>query len=131
MKLKKLRCKKSRAWVPNEYLTEVAGFCDKGFFQVTREFSFPCTFTPHQTLVVNIENLELTEGEYAVEQIRCGNCGGPVEVIEVDEDEILARVRTKEVDMNVALQKRAADEEKQRVTEARQRKAPPPSAPTA
>ena len=113
MNTRKLRCKKSRAWVPNEFLTEVTGFCDKGFFQVTKEFSFPCTFTPRATLVVNLESTELSEGEYSVAQIRCGNCGGPVEVVEVDESEILNRVRTKEVDMNVALQERAAREERE------------------
>jgi hypothetical protein len=106
----KLRCHKSRAWVPNEFLTEVAGFCDKGFFQITREFSFPCTFTPNQSLVVNLEDMELAEGEYDIEQVRCGNCGGPVEMVQVDEEEILARVRSKEVDMNVALRKRAERE---------------------
>ena len=106
----KLRCHKSRAWVPNEFLTEVAGFCDKGFFQITREFSFPCTFTPNQSLVVNLEEMELAEGEYSIEQVRCGNCGGPVEMVQVDEEEILARVRSKEVDMNVALRERTERE---------------------
>ena len=110
MLVRKLRCLKSRAWVPNEFLTEVAGFCDKGFFQLTREFSVPCTFTPHGGLVINLESMELAPGEYAIEQVRCGNCGGAVELIDVDEEEILARVRSKEVDMNVALRERTERE---------------------
>jgi len=110
VQVRKLRCKKSRAWVPNEFLTEVAGFCDKGFFQLTREFSVPCTYTPHGALVVNLESMELSESEYTIAQVRCGNCGGAVEGVEVDEDEILARVRSKEVDMNVALRERTERE---------------------
>ena len=110
MLVRKLRCLKSRAWVPNEFLTEVAGFCDKGFFQITREFSFPCTFTPNQSLAVNLEEMSLSEGEYSIDQVRCGNCGGSVETIEVDEEEILARVRSKEVDMNEALRERTLRE---------------------
>ena len=113
MNVRKLRCKKSRAWVPNEFLTEVTGFCDKGFFQITKEFSFPCTYTPRGTLVVNVESTEIEEAEYAIERVRCGNCGGVVEMIEVDEEAILTRVRTKEVDMNVALRERTAREERE------------------
>lgn len=111
MLVKKLRCLKARAWVPNEFLTEVTGFCDKGFFQIKQEFSFPCTFTPRLSLIVNLEAMELAEGEYQIEQVKCGNCGGPVELVEVDEESVLARVRSKEVDMNVALRARSEQEE--------------------
>lgn len=111
MLVKKLRCLKAKAWVPNEFLTEVTGFCDKGFFQITREFSFPCTFTPRLSLIVNLEAMELAADEYVIEQVRCGNCGGNVELVEVDEESVLARVRSKEVDMNVALRERSAQED--------------------
>lgn len=111
MLVKKLRCLKAKAWVPNEFLTEVTGFCDKGFFQITREFSFPCTFTPRLSLIVNLEAMELGEGEYSLDQVKCGNCGGSVELVEVDEESVLARVRSKEVDMNVALQERSQQED--------------------
>jgi len=104
---RQLRCKKSRGWLPNEYLTEIVGFCDKGFFRITKEFTFPCTYTPMgQLLIDSIENLEIDEAEYDLSMIRCGNCGEEVEFVEVDADEILDKIRSKEVDMNIALQKK-------------------------
>lgn len=105
---KMLKCKKSMGWLPNEYLTEIVGFCDRGFFKITREFTFPCIFTPGGSLLIDaIENMEIED--YDVDQIRCGNCGGPVEFVEVDDEEILTRIRSKEVDMNVALRKKECE----------------------
>jgi hypothetical protein len=113
MKRKLLRCKKSRGWLPNPYLTEIVGFCDKGFFKIRKEFAFPCTYTPGGRLLIDaIENMVLDESTYDITQIRCGNCGGEVEFVDVDADEILNRIRSKEVDMNVALQKRDGEIEK-------------------
>lgn len=112
MKRRQLRCKKSRGWLPNPYLTEIVGFCDKGFFKIKKEFSFPCTYTPGGKLLIDsIENMVLEESSYETAQIRCGNCGGEVEFVEVDADEILNKIRTKEVDMNVALQKQSRETE--------------------
>ncbi|MHC5039772.1 MAG: hypothetical protein ACYTHM_20905 [Planctomycetota bacterium] len=114
MKRQLLRCKKSRGWLPNEYLTEIVGFCDKGFFRITREFTFPCTYTPHGNLLIDaIENLGIEESEYDLTMIRCGNCGGEVEFTEVDPDNILDRIRSKEVDMNVALHEKTRRREKE------------------
>ena len=111
MKVRLLRCKKSRGWLPNEYLTEIVGFCDKGFFRIRKEFTFPCTYTPTGQLLIDaIENLQIGEEEYDLSMIRCGNCGGEVEFVEEDADQILDRIRSKEVDMNVALQKRSRKE---------------------
>ena len=108
MEKRLLRCKKSRGWLPNEYLTEIVGFCDKGFFKITKTFTFPCTYTPMGQLLIDaIENLEIGEEDYAIDMLRCGNCGGEVEFTEVDADEILDKIRSKEVDMRAALQKRA------------------------
>jgi hypothetical protein len=103
-----LRCKKSRGWLPNEYLTEIVGFCDKGFFKIRKGFEFPCTYTPLGNLLIDaIENLEIDEEDYELSMLRCGNCGGEVEFVdEVDPDEILDKIRSKEVDMNIALQKK-------------------------
>ena len=62
MERRVLRCKKSRGWLPNQYLTEIVGFCDKGFFKIKKEFSFPCTYTPAGILLIDaIENLEIDE----------------------------------------------------------------------
>jgi len=111
MKKRTLRCKRSKGWLPNLYLTEIVGFCDRGFFKIKKEFSFPCTYTPGGQLIIDsIENMALDESTYDIGQIRCGNCGGDVEFVEVDADEILNRIRTKEVDMNVALHKKNCED---------------------
>jgi hypothetical protein len=108
MEKKLLRCKKSRGWLPNEYLTEIVGFCDRGFFKIRKEFSFPCTYTPAGNLLIDaIENLEIDETDYDLSMLRCGNCGGEVEFVVEDADGILDKIRSKEVDMNIALQKKA------------------------
>ncbi len=110
MKRRLLRCKKSRGWLPNQYLTEIVGFCDKGFFKITKEFTFPCSYTPQGKLFIDaIENMEIDEDSYDLDMLRCGNCGGAVEFVEVDADEILDRIRSKEVDMNVALHKKTGE----------------------
>ncbi len=107
---KMLKCKKSRGWLPNEYLTEIVGFCDRGFFKITKEFTFPCIYTPKANLLIDaIENMEIEPGNFSLGQIRCGNCGGEVEFVEVDDEEILKRIRSKEVDMNVALRKKECE----------------------
>jgi hypothetical protein len=111
VKKRTLRCKRSKGWLPNPYLTEIVGFCDRGFFKIKKEFSFPCTYTPGGQLIIDaIENMALDESTYDIGQIRCGNCGGEVEFVEVDADEILNRIRSKDVDMNVALHKKTCED---------------------
>jgi hypothetical protein len=98
-------------WLPNEYLTEIVGFCDRGFFKISKEFTFPCIYTPMGNLLIDaIENMEIEEGDFDLSQIRCGNCGGEVEFVEVDDEEKLNKIRSKEVDMNVALQKKEQED---------------------
>ena len=42
MLAKLLRCKKGKVWIPDGYLTNIVGFCDRGRFVITKTFTLPC-----------------------------------------------------------------------------------------
>ncbi|MGE0431543.1 MAG: hypothetical protein AB7K09_23190 [Planctomycetota bacterium] len=111
MGIKLLRCKKSRGWLPDEYLTSIVGFCDRGRFAITKEFTLPCTLMNNGVLFIEgFENEELGEGDFRLSMVRCANCGGEVELIEADPEEILDKIRRREVDMKRQSSERRAEE---------------------
>ncbi|MBI4568864.1 MAG: hypothetical protein HY719_10755 [Planctomycetes bacterium] len=100
MKVRKIRCEKSVAWIPNEFLTSVVGNCDKGHFVIKREFTFKGTFTDTgDFLIEGAENILVPGAEVAVTQLVCSRCGRGVKDIEIDETELLHTLRSREVDM--------------------------------
>ncbi len=95
-----LCCKRSKVWLPDEYLTTIVGDCDRGKFKVTRPFTFPCMLMPNGNLY--IEEQEGVEIEFAnidLAQIKCGSCTGEVEIRQIDMREILDRLRQQEISM--------------------------------
>lgn len=95
-----LCCKRSKVWLPDEYLTTIVGDCDRGKFKITRPFTFPCMLMPSGNLYIEEqEGLEIERAELDLSQILCGNCGGQVEIREIDMREILDRLRQQEISM--------------------------------
>lgn len=106
-----LSCVKSQIWLPDEFLTTIVGDCDGGKFQITRPFTFPCMLMPNGNLYIDEqEGVEVGAGEFDLSQIRCGTCGGDVEIREIDVREILDRLRQREITMKE--QKRMRDSQK-------------------
>ena len=111
MATKLLRCKKSMGWLPDEYLTSIVGFCDRGRFTITKEFTLPCTLMNNGVLFIEgFENEELGDTDFNIGMVRCANCGGEVELVEANADEILDKIRSREVDMKRASSERRAEE---------------------
>ena len=111
MKTKLLRCKKSKVWIPDDYLTNIVGFCDRGRFVITRTFTLPCVLMNDGNLYIEGFDKEIIDNdEFDVNAIRCGNCGGEIEVVEVDPDEILNNLRSRELNMKKARKKRQEDD---------------------
>ncbi len=113
--VKLLRCKKSRGWLPDEYLTSIVGFCDRGRVKITREFTRPCTLMNSGRLFIEgFENEEIDEVGADLDKVRCANCGGDVELVEADPEEILDRIREREVDMKRESHERERERERER-----------------
>lgn len=105
MQVRMLRCKKVKSWLPDEYLTSIVGFCDRGRFTITKEFVLPCTLmNSGQLYIEGFENAILDEADFHAPMMRCANCGGEVEMVEVDPQQILDKLRSREVDMKRASQ---------------------------
>jgi hypothetical protein len=95
-----LCCKKSKVWLPDEFLTTIVGDCDRGKFTITRPFTFPCMLMPNGNLYIEEqEGVEIENDESSLPQIKCANCGSEVEVREIDIREILDRLRQREITM--------------------------------
>jgi len=95
-----LCCVKSKVWLPDAYLTTIVGGCDRGKFQITRPFTFPCMLLPNGNLYIEEqEGVEIENDERNLSQIKCGNCGSDVEIREIDIREILDRLRQREITM--------------------------------
>jgi hypothetical protein len=95
-----LCCKRSKVWLPDDFLTTIVGDCDRGKFTVTRPFTFPCMLLSSGNLYIEEqEGVEIERNEIDLGQIRCGNCDGGVEIREINVREILDRLRQQEITM--------------------------------
>ncbi len=100
MLVKMLRCKKIKSWLPDEYLTSIVGFCDRGRFTITKQFTLPCTMMNTGKLYIEgFEDDVLEPHDFDASMLRCANCGGEIEQVEVDSQKILDGLRSREVDM--------------------------------
>lgn len=95
-----LCCVKSKVWLPDEYLTTIVGDCDRGKFNITRPFTFPCMLMPNGNLYIEEqEGIEVESKQSNLNQIRCAKCDSEVEIREIDIREILDRLRQREITM--------------------------------
>jgi len=102
-----LCCKKSKVWLPDEFLTTIVGDCDRGKFEFTRTVCHPSVVLPNGNLYIEEQDgVEIPNREYHLEQLRCGGCGGEVEVREVDVRAILDNLRQREINMKKARRER-------------------------
>jgi len=113
-----LCCKRGKVWVPDGFLTTVFDNCSKGQFVVSRTFSFPCVllsngnvFIEEQQgveLPIDLSNVEQptpskpqaqNASSVKLSEIRCGTCGGEVEIRNIDMKAILDKLRATEITM--------------------------------
>ncbi|MCR4315135.1 MAG: hypothetical protein NUW37_02170 [Planctomycetes bacterium] len=110
--VKKLRCKKSKIWLPDEHLTAVHGNCDRGTFKITTEFTFRGAVNEVGDFVIDSvvdEGLIVPYEQLSLSKIVCSKCAGPVEWADIDEAELLTKVRSREVDMLMAIEEKERD----------------------
>ncbi len=100
-----LCCKKGRIWVPDKFLTTIHDNCSKGQFVITRSFTFPCSLLANGNIYIEEqEGMQLPiceiEGDgVQVSEMRCGTCGGEVEIRKADIKAILHQLRQSEITM--------------------------------
>ncbi len=108
---KLLRCKKGKIWIPDGYLTNIVGFCDRGRFSITKTFTLPCVLMNDGNLYIEgFDQETVNREEIDLDKIRCGNCNGEVELVEVDPDEMLKTLRQRELKMKKASKKKREEE---------------------
>lgn len=95
-----LCCKKSKIWLPDEFLTTIVGDCDRGKFLIKRTYELPAAVMPNGHLYIEEQDgHEVTKEEFDLTQVTCAKCNGEVEFREIDIRETLDKLRQREITM--------------------------------
>ncbi len=95
-----LCCVNSKVWIPDAFLTTIVGDCDRGKFNITRPFTYPCMLMANGNLYIEEhEGMEIPSRDVELTQVKCATCGRTVEVREIDVKAILDKLRDREIVM--------------------------------